>query len=587
MPIRNYMGKRIKKGIIASPGIKIGKAIVFHGDEVKIPKYHIEEDQLIDEINRFGEAVEKTAREIIEIQEKIANENFNDLAEIFSTHLMAVEDPIFIARVRQKIIDEKRNSEWVINDISIELITTLNKIEDEYLKERIVDISDINKRLIGNLQKKKKMNLSDITENSIIFAPNLTPSETALLNREHTLAFVTDHGGKTSHTAIMARSMDIPAIVGMGDITSYVKSGDLVIVDAVHGEVIINPSKEEIDEYIKYQHDMKVIEDELAQLTSLPSKTLDNIEIRIYGNIEISEEMDTIKSHGAHGIGLFRSEFLFLDKSLPNEETQFYQYKNVADFFYPQPVTIRTLDYGGDKIYGAMRAPKEMNPFLGCRSIRFSLKNQGIFKTQLRAILRASTGKNIKIMYPMISTLDELLQAKEITYSVMKDLDGDGIEYDKNIEIGIMVEVPSAVIAGDILAEYVDFFSVGTNDLVQYILAVDRVNETVADLYNPLNISVLRFLKNISDTASFHSRPISICGEIAGDPKYTMMLIGFGFRELSMNSKNMYQVKKIIRSVTLPECESFAKSILEMKHTKDIENAIAENMKKKFPEMII
>ncbi|MCL1833504.1 MAG: phosphoenolpyruvate--protein phosphotransferase [Leptospirales bacterium] len=581
------MGKRIKKGIIASPGIKIGKAIVFHGDEVKIPKYHIEEDQLVDEINRFVGAVEKTAREIIEIQEKIANESFTDLAEIFSTHLMAVEDPIFIARVRQKIIEEKRNSEWVINDISIELITTLSKIEDEYLKERIVDISDINKRLIGNLQKKKKMNLSDITENSIIFAPNLTPSETALLNREYTLAFVTDHGGKTSHTAIMARSMDIPAIVGMGDITSYVKSGDLVIVDAVHGEVIINPSKEEIDEYIQYQHDMKVIEDELAQLTSLPSKTLDNIEIRIYGNIEISEEMDTIKSHGAHGIGLFRSEFLFLDKSLPNEETQFCQYKNVADFFYPQPVTIRTLDYGGDKLYGAMRAPKEMNPFLGCRSIRFSLKNQDIFKTQLRAILRASTGKNIKIMYPMISTLDELLQAKEITYSVMKDLDREGIEYDKNIEIGIMVEVPSAVIAGDILAEHVDFFSVGTNDLVQYILAVDRVNETVADLYNPLNISVLRFLKNISDTSSFHSRPISICGEIAGDPKYTMMLIGFGFRELSMNSKNMYQVKKIIRSVTAPECESFAKSILEMKHTKDIENAIAENMKKKFPEMII
>ena len=581
------MGKRIKKGIIASPGIKIGKAIVFHGDEVKIPKYHIDEDQLLDEIERFEDAVAKTANEIMEIQKRIADENFSDLADIFSTHLMALEDPIFIGRARKKIQEEKRNSEWVVNDISIELIATLSKIEDEYLKERIIDISDINKRLIGNLQKKKKMNLSDISEHSIIFASDLTPSDTALLNREYTLAFVTDHGGKTSHTAIIARSMDIPAIVGMGDITSYVKSGDLVIVDAIHGDVIINPSKDEIDEYIKCQKDLQDIEDELAQLTNLPSKTLDNTEVRIYGNIELPDEMDIIKSHGADGIGLFRSEFLFLGKTLPSEESQLNQYKKVADFFSPQHVTIRTLDYGGDKIHGVMRAPREMNPFLGCRSIRFSLKNQDLFKTQLKAILRASTSKNIKIMYPMISTLDELLEAKEITYSTMKELDKTGIEYDKNIEIGIMVEVPSAVIAGDLLAEHVDFFSVGTNDLVQYILAVDRANETVADLYNPLNISVLRFLKNISDIASHHSKPISICGEMAGDPKYTMMLIGFGFRELSMSSKNMYQVKKIIRSVTAPECESFAKSILEMKHTKDIEHAIAENMKKKFPEIII
>jgi phosphotransferase system enzyme I (PtsI) len=385
----------------------------------------------------------------------------------------------------------------------------------------------------------------------------------------------------------MARSMDIPAIVGMGDITSYAKSGDLVILDAINCQVIINPSKEEIDEYTKYQMDLKIIEDELAQLTNLPSKTLDHVEIQIYGNIEIPEEMDTIKSHGAHGVGLFRSEFLFLDKSLPDEERQFNQYKAVADFFNPQPVIIRTLDYGGDKIHGNMKTPREMNPFLGCRSIRFSLKNQDIFKTQLKAILRASKNGNIKIMYPMISTLDELLQAKEITYSVMEELDRAGIEYDKNIEMGIMVEVPSAVITGDILAEPVDFFSVGTNDLVQYILAVDRVNETVADLYNPLNISVLRVLKNISDIALNYSKPISICGEIAGDPKYTMMLIGFGFRELSMSSKNIHHVKRIIRSVTIKECKSFTKSLLEMKHTKDIENAIAENMMKRFPEIII
>lgn len=581
------MSKRIKKGIIASPGIRIGKALVFHGDEVKIPKYHIDENRLDDELKRFDEAVTKTKNEILEIQEKIVNDNFTDLAEIFSTHLMALEDPIFVERARKKIKTERRNSEWIVNDISIDLINTLSKIEDEYLKERIIDISDINKRLIGNLQKKNKMNLSDVNENSIIFASDLTPSETALLNRQFVLAFVTDRGGKTSHTAIMARSMDIPAIVGMDDITSYVKTGDYVIVDAVHGEILINPSDEEIKEYQRYQKDINDAENELAKLTNLPAQTIDNTEIFIYGNIEIPEEMETIRSHGAHGIGLFRSEFLFLDKTLPNEESQLCQYKKVIDFFKPYPVTIRTLDFGGDKLHEYMKSHREMNPFLGCRSIRFSLKNTGIFKTQLRAILRASAYGEVKIMYPMISTVEELLQAKEITFEMMRELDLSGTPYDKNIEIGIMIEVPSAVIAGDILAEHVDFFSVGTNDLVQYVLAVDRVNEKVADLYNPLDISVLRHLRIISDIASAHSRPISICGEIAGEPKFTMMLLGLGFRQLSMSSKYMYQVKRIIRSVTIEECESLSRALLQMKRTADIEKAVMENMKQKFPDIVI
>jgi phosphotransferase system enzyme I (PtsI) len=500
---------------------------------------------------------------------------------------MALEDPIFIERTRKKIRQEKRNCEWVVNDISIDLINTLSKIDDEYLKERIIDISDINKRLIGNLQKKKRMNLSDINEHSIIFAPDLTPSETALLNREYVMAFVTDRGGKTSHTAIMARSMDIPAIVGMDDITSYVRTGDLVIVDAVHGEIVINPSKEEMYEYSKYQKDINDREIELAKLTNLPALTLDNIEIFLYGNIEMPDEMEVIKSHGGLGIGLFRSEYLFLDKDLPTEDFQVNEYRRVIEFFNPSPVTIRTLDFGGDKIHGFMKLHREMNPFLGCRSIRFSLKYPDIFKIQLRAILRASVYGNAKIMFPMISTLDELLQAREITSEVMRDLDTSGIPYNKNIEIGIMIEVPSAVIAGDILAEHCDFFSVGTNDLVQYILAVDRVNEKVADIYNPLNISVLRYLRTISDIASSHSTPISICGEIAGEPKYTMMLLGLGYRQLSMSSKYMYQVKKIIRSVSLDECESLSRAILQMKKTEEIERTVIENMNQKFPEIIL
>ena len=356
------MSKIIQKGIIASPGIKIGKAVVYYGDEVKVPKYLISESQLEAEIERFNQALERTKQEILDIQTKISNDNLNDIAEIFSTHLMALEDPLFIDKARKRISRELKNSEWVINDISIDLINTLTKIDDEYLRERIIDISDINKRIIGNLQKRKKVSMSDINEDAIIIAPDLTPSETALLNRKYVLAFVTAHGGKTSHTAIMARSMDIPAIVGVDDITSLVKTGDVLIIDAVHGKIIINPTEEEIEEYNRISRDILEIENELAKITSLPSQTLDNIEIYLYGNLEIPDEMDIIRTHGAQGIGLFRSEFLFLDKGLPDEDSQYRQYKKVVEYFKPHPVTIRTLDYGGDKLTDFMKNYRELNP---------------------------------------------------------------------------------------------------------------------------------------------------------------------------------------------------------------------------------
>jgi len=581
------MSKRIKKGIIASPGIRMGKAIVFRGDEIKIPKYHINEANLEKEIERFNDALNKTKQEIIEIQNKIAEEKFNDLADIFSTHIMALEDPHFVERARRKIRQEQRNAEWVINDISIELINSLSQIDDEYLRERIVDVSDINKRLISNLQQKNKVNLSDINEYSILFASDLTPSETALLNRQYILAFVTDHGGKTSHTAIMARSMDIPAIVGMDDITSYVKNDDYVIVDAIHGEIIINPSQEEIGEYKKYQLELEKIEEELSKLTTLPSVTTDSIEVFLYGNLEIPDEMENIKNHGAHGVGLFRTEFLFLGKNLPDEESQFQEYKKVVEFFNPYPVTIRTLDFGGDKIPGSMKFQREMNPFLGCRSIRFSLRNIEIFKTQLRAILRASAFGKIKIMFPMISNLSELIEAKKITHDVMDELRISGIPFDPDVKLGIMIEVPSAVIAADILAEEADFFSVGTNDLVQYILAVDRSNEKIADIYNPLDISVLRFLKMMADTSHKYSIPISICGEMAGEAKYTMLLLGLGFLELSMSSKNLYLVKNVIRSVSMEECQNFSHHVLSLKKQEEIEQIFNDVVFKKFPDLIL
>jgi phosphotransferase system enzyme I (PtsI) len=468
----------------------------------------------------------------------------------------------------------------------MELIKSLGSIEDIYLRERIIDISDINKRLINNLQKNYTPSLSHLEEEVIVFSSDLTPSDTAMMNKKFVLAFVTDTGGRTSHTAIMARALEIPAIVGSINGTSMVKDGEMVIVDAIHGKVIVNPSQAEIDEYTQYQEDLVQLEVELAKLTHLPSTTLENEVIHIYGNIEIPEEMELMKQHGAQGIGLYRSEFLFLDKSLPDEEKQFHAYRKVLEFFKPLPVTIRTLDVGGDKIYAYNKKNVERNPFLGCRAIRFSLENEPLFRTQLRAILRASTYGNAKLMFPMISTVEEIIKARAILKETMDELRTEGIPFDQNISIGIMIEVPSAAINTDVLAGYADFFSVGTNDLVQYTIAVDRISEKIAYLYNPLNLAVLRLLKHIVDVSRHHEVPLSICGEMAGEPKFTMLLLGLGFRNFSMGTAFMYQIKRIIRSVSIKECEALVENLLKLEFTSDIEERLLQTLNEKFPTMV-
>ncbi|OHD70206.1 MAG: phosphoenolpyruvate--protein phosphotransferase [Spirochaetes bacterium RBG_16_49_21] len=573
------------KGIIASPGIRIGKAYLFQTGKIIIPKYTISENDVASEISRFELAIEQTKNEIKGIQEQIAGNLSKDTADIFTSHLMVLEDPQIEEKVRKEIIEKKKNAEWTINDISLELINSLASIEDDYLRERIIDISDINKRLVANLQKTASPSLQSITEEVIVFASDLTPSETALMNKEHILAFVTDKGARTSHTAIMARALEIPAIVGTINITSLVKNDDLVIVDAVHGQIIIDPSPEQIDEFRRYQEDFRELELELAKLTNLPAKTFDSEEIFIYGNIDVPEEMKIIKDHGAQGIGLFRSEFLFLDKSLPDEEKQFLEYKRVADFFDPAPVTIRTIDVGADKVYAYTNTYRERNPSLGCRAIRFSLENEALFKIQIRAILRASHYGNVKLMFPMITTIEEFKKARRIAEESMDELRREKIPFDEKINIGLMIEVPSAVINADILAKYADFFSVGTNDLVQYLLAVDRISEKIAYLYNPLNLSVLRFLRQIADVARKHSMPLSICGEMAGEPHYTMVLLGLGFRHLSMAPIYMHQVKKLVRSVSIAECVEMVDSLLKLEDTEDIENMVRKKFKEKFYDL--
>ncbi len=581
------MSRYIKTGTIASPGIKIGKAYVMQGHKVFIPKYSLRDDEIKKELERYEKALQKTKDEIAEIQKQISESLSDDMSDIFTSHLMVLEDPKMDDQVRKTIRKEKRNAEWVINDNSLELIRSLSSIEDEYMRERIVDISDINKRLISNLQKSVSTSLASIDEEVILFAPDLTPSETATMNKERILAFVTNKGGRTSHTAIMARALDIPAIVGTHNATSQVKTGDIVIVDAVHGQIIIDPTDEEIREFEKYQKDFEKLEEELSKLTTLPAQTTDNEDIFIYGNIEIPEEKKIIKDHGAQGIGLFRSEFLFLDKSLPDEERQFQEYKSVVEFFSPLSVTIRTLDVGGDKIYAYTQPHKERNPFLGCRAIRFSLENENLFRIQIRAILRASHYGNVKLMFPMISTVEELKRSRSIVSEIMEELKAKKIPFDEKIPIGVMIEVPSAVINADLLARYADFFSIGTNDLVQYILAVDRISEKIAYLYNPLNPAVLRFLRQIVEVSEKHDTPVSICGEMAGEPQYTMLLLGLGFRHLSMSPTYMYQVKRIVRSVSMEECRTMVDRLFELEDTADIEQIVREMFQDKFKEILL
>jgi phosphotransferase system enzyme I (PtsI) len=580
------MSDKIIRGITASPGIRIGKALLFKGTKVVIPKYYINDDEVQEEIERFEDALAKTKKEIIGIQSQVARSLTKDLADIFTSHLMVLEDPLIEQKAIDQIRDEHKNVEWILNDISLKLIQSLDSIEDDYLRERIIDISDIHKRLIANLQEVEHTTLAKLDEEVVVFATELTPSDTALLDRDNVLAFVTNVGGKTSHTAIIARALEIPAIVGTRNGTSNIKNGDRVIVDGVKGIILVNPSTSEIRDYVTQQQELLILEHELSKLTHLPSVTLDDAQISIFGNIELPEEMSQIRDHGAEGIGLYRSEFLFMDTYLADEDTQFTQYSKVVDFFYPAPVTIRTIDVGGDKVYGFTEQYKERNPFLGCRAIRFSLANEDMFRTQLRAILRASYRKNVKLMFPMISTVEEIIWARKITNEAKEELKNEGKDFDDNIELGIMIEVPSAAINSERLAKHADFFSVGTNDLVQYTLAVDRIGEQVAYLYNPVDLAVLKMLKLINESSKRKNIPASICGEMAGEPLYTMILLGLGFRSFSMAATYMYPVKRIIRSVTIKECEELVDTLMDIETTSDADSFLQNHVKGKFPSLV-
>ncbi len=561
------------KGIAASPGVAIGRAYVLDSEDVSIPKKVIKESAIPKEITRFQEALTKTRAEILEIRDKISHEIGQEHGDIFNAHLMVIEDRALIEEVMERIKKERLTSEFVFSHVLKRYIQSFLKIDDEYLRERVSDINDVGKRIIRNLIGTQRASLSDLQEKVIVIAYDLSPSDTALMNRKNVIGFATDIGGRTSHTAIMAKSLEIPAVVGLESVTRAVKDGDTIIVDGIEGAVIVNPTPSEIQKYKHEQIRHQEFSRGLKKFRDLPCITTDGRRIELAANIELPEETMSVLSHGADGIGLYRSEFLYMNRAdLPTEEEQYQAYKKVVMEMAPRPVIIRTFDLGGDKFLSHLEMPHEMNPFLGWRAIRFCLATPDIFKVQLRAILRASAHGKLRMMYPMISGVGELRQANKLLEEARNELRAKKASFNEKMEIGAMIEIPSAALTSDILAEEVDFFSIGTNDLIQYALAVDRINEKIAYLYEPAHPAVLRLLKSVVDTGHSKNIWVGICGEMAGDPILTPVLVGLGLDEISTSPVMLPEIKKIIRSLSYAEAQEIAKYVLTLKTGVEIVN---------------
>ncbi|MBN2420084.1 MAG: phosphoenolpyruvate--protein phosphotransferase [Deltaproteobacteria bacterium] len=570
-------------GIAVSQGIVIGKArLVDRSKQKIIYQYLINENEIQREVERFKKALNLTKEQILNLKKKMSD-SIKEHSFILEAHLMIVDDNMISDATINTILEEKINAEWALKKSVQKIRQVFNQIDYEYIRDRINDVENVVERILRNLSGKEQESLSKIKERVIIVAHDLTPADTSELNTSMVMGFITDVGGKTSHTAIMAQSLKIPAVLGLEKATN-IEDGKLLIVDGYKGEVIINPDDDTIIAYQEKAINYENYISSVLRLSHLPSETIDGHTMALKANIEFLEEVVSAKDSGAEGIGLYRTEFLYLrNKGIPKEDELFEDYKQVAEIMAPYPVTIRTLDIGGDKILPHNKLSTEANPALGLRAIRFCLKEQEIFKSQLRAILRASAHGNIRIMFPMISGIQELLEAKEILSQVMKGLDKDNIPYDKNIQVGAMIEIPSAVMVVDILAEIADFFSIGTNDLIQYTLAIDRSNENVAYMYEPYHPAVIRMIMQIVKAAKQFGIEVSLCGEMASDPFCIPILLGMGINELSLSATGIPLLKKLIRSLSKQEAEKDLETITRLKTSEEVKKYILTKTKDHIP----
>lgn len=576
------------RGIPAAPGIVTGRALLLDRQQYVIPKRPVKEDQVYNEIKHFKDALIQTKQEILDIKKRISEELSSEHGQIFSAHLLVIEDSMLIEEVIAKMKKEKLSAEYVFQDVLKKYIKVFSEMDDEYLRERISDINDIGKRVLKNLIGVREDALSTLKEKAIVISYDLSPSDTATMHKKNVIGFATDIGSRTSHTAIMAKSLEIPAVVGLEAVTKNVKNGDTLIVDGTHGVVIVNPTPATLKHYESSRKKLAAFEKHLLEMKDLPCETKDGRKIELMANIELHEEVPSVIAHGAEGIGLYRTEYFYMNrKDLPTEEEQFKAYSVVAKKMKPYNVVIRTLDLGGDKFLSQLEIPQEMNPFMGWRAIRFCLARPDIFKTQMRAILRASSFGKLKMMYPMISGIEELQQANAILEDTKRELRKEGISFDENMQVGAMIEVPSAALTADILAREADFFSIGTNDLIQYSLAVDRVNEKIAYLYEPAHPAVLLLIKNIIEAGHKAGIWVGMCGEMAGDIFMTLILLGFGLDEFSTSPIAIPELKKIIRSVTMDQAKDIAQQAITLSTGKEIERFAKRKLKEIVPDLAI
>ena len=554
----------ILKGIAASPGVAHGTALLYLQKVLDVPSYDLRPEAIDAEIERFDQAILQTREEITAVRHKVAASLGEGEARIFDAHLMVLEDGALLDEVNSELRSTNKNVESCYHQIAERYISFFSSMEDEYLKERVTDIRDVSRRLLQNLIGMNKSNLGELAAHSIIVSEDITPSDTADMDRSKLLGFITDAGGQTSHSVIMARSMRIPAVVGLHNATKAIQSGDQILVDGYDGIVVINPSEERLFRYGKRASERRKLDEIYISAISEPSETKDGSPIGLMSNIEGAHEMEQVVAMRSDGVGLFRTEGIFLrHHGYPLESVQYDEYAAVVAAAGDEPVIIRTLDIGGDKTLGD-GGPQEDNSFMGFRAIRFCLVNQDTFKTQLRAILRASAKGNVKIMYPMISGVAELRRANQILEEVKVDLRAESLAFNEGIEVGAMVEIPSAAAIIDLLAEEADFFSIGTNDLIQYLIAVDRLNDLVAHLYEPAHPAVLRTLKLIIDEANRLGKHVSVCGEIAGDPIYAILLMGMGATSLSLTSSMLPEVKYCIRNVKIADARALVEEVLQI-----------------------